>query len=114
MQITDIIPYITILSILANIGQILAFTLIGPLPYIPYTISFPIAEVCAGLLGCCEGFVFISTLIRAQKEAIEEGYSKESGTYLLISGNVNTLFMGRDHITHRSKIVILFMRLFAP
>ena len=34
-----------------------------------------------------------------KKEAIEKGYPKESETYFLISGNLNTLFIVRDHIT---------------
>ena len=95
-QIIDRIPYPTILSIFGNVGLILAFTFIGPLPYIPYRITLPLAEVCAVLLGYFNGFIFISTLIRVQKAAIEEGYSKDSQTSYFISGNLSTFWMVCD------------------
>ena len=91
-QIIDIIPYPTIMSIVGNVGLIFGITCIGPLPYIPYRISLPLAEVAAGLLGYSEGFILVNTLIRAQKAAIEEGYSKDSETSQLISGNSSIFF----------------------
>ena len=88
-QLADIISYPTILSILGNVGLILAFTFIGPLPHIPINTSFTLVTVCAALIGYSETFVMISTLIRAQRAAIEEGYSKDTETYHLISGEIS-------------------------
>ena len=60
----------------------------GPLPFININTNLSLAYGCAALFGFSESLVMISTLIRAKKAAIEEGYSKDNETYHFISGNI--------------------------
>ena len=85
-QTVDRIPYSTIPSIFGNMGMLLAFTFIGPLPFIPTNSSLSLSTGCTALFGFSRPWVIISTLIRAQRAAVERGYTKDDKTYGLISG----------------------------
>ena len=65
--------------------MVLAFTFIGPLPFIPTNSSLSLTTRCTALFGFSKAWM-ISSLIRAQRAAVEGGYTKDAKTYGLISG----------------------------
>ena len=81
------IPYPTIVSIFGNVGLILGFTFIGPLPFISNYVTLPVATVCTASLSCSIGMLLSSTLIRAQKAINEQISSEDTENCLIISGS---------------------------
>ena len=87
-QITDRVAYPTILSIFGNVGLVLAFTFIGPLPFISIETSVPLATGCTALVGFSYALVMVSTFTRAQGSAVRNGFAKDTETSHLISGEL--------------------------
>ena len=71
---------------LGNIGQVLSFTFIGPLPFIPMILTLPYATVCVAILGLSHSFVVTSTHARAQDAAIRSQIKQNPDTNRIISG----------------------------
>ena len=76
------------LSNFGNAGLVLAFTFIGPLPFVPINTSVSLATGCTALVGFSYAFVMVSTFARAQAAAVRNGFTKNTETYHLISGNL--------------------------
>ena len=76
------------MSIIGNIGVVLAFTFIGPLPFIAVEPNISLATGCSALIGFSQAFVLVSSFARAQSAAVHNGFSKDTETYHLISGNI--------------------------
>ena len=92
---TDTSTYPKILSILGNIGLVIAFTSIGPLPFIPRENGIPIILISFAIIGFCTGLVCVSSFTRAQRSAIVNGFPQDTKTYHIISGLwVSFDFMG--------------------
>ena len=80
------------LSIFGNLGLALAFTFIGPLPFIPIDTSVSLVTGCTALVGFSYAFVMVSTFTRAQGAAVRSGFSKDTETYHLISGIIISIY----------------------
>ena len=92
--ITDKLTHPTILSILGNIGLIITFMFIGPLPVIPIEVGAKGILIIMAILGFSMGLVYVSSYKRAQVSAIRNGFPSDTKTYHLISG----LYMSFDFI----------------
>ena len=77
---------------LGNVGLVIAFTFIGPLPFISIETSVPLATGCTALVGFSYAFVMVSTFTRAQGAALRNGFAKDTDTYHLISGYYSFYF----------------------
>ena len=81
------------LSIFGNVGLALAFTFIGPLPFIPINTSVSLVTGCTALVGFSYAFVMVSSFTRAQGAAVRSGFSKDTETYHLISGTTYNWYL---------------------
>ena len=84
--ITDKLTHPIILSILGNIGLIITFMFIGPLPLIPIEVGADFITMIMALLGFSMGLLYVSSYKRAQVSAIQNGFPPNTKTYHLISG----------------------------
>ena len=84
--IADKISTPTLLSIIGNVGQILAFFIIGPLPFLPIEPNVTLSFLGLALYGFFMGLVYVSSFTRAEKSATENGFPENTRTYQLISG----------------------------
>jgi len=85
----------TTLSILGNMGLVFAFTIIGPLPFIPINASVTMILVSMALECFSVGLVYVSSFTRAKTAATRNGLPENTNTYRLISSMwVSCDFMG--------------------
>ena len=93
--VSDKLAYPTVLSILGNASLIFAFTMIGPLPFIPIRGSISLVLISIAIAGCGIALVYVSSFTRSQLAATRNGFPEGSKTYHLISSMwVSMDFMG--------------------
>ena len=85
-QVTDYLQYPVLMSMLGNVGMLMAFTFVGPLNFIPIEPSVPLITGCLSLIGLSYGSMVVSTFSRAQMAATRYGFPKDVETYHFISG----------------------------
>ena len=73
-------------SIFGDVGLLIAFTFIGPLPFIPIETTLPLATAATALYGFSYAFVMVSTFTRAQFASIQQGFAEETDNYHFIAG----------------------------
>ena len=84
--IADKVSTPTLFSIAGNVGQVLAFLLIGPLPFFPIEPNVPLSFIGLALFGFSMGLMYVSSFTRAEKSATDNGFPDNTKTYQLISG----------------------------
>ena len=75
----------TLLSIAGNIGLIIAYLMIGPLPFLPIKPNIPLSIIGMALFGFSMGMTYVSAFTRAEKSATRYGFPEDTKTYQLIS-----------------------------
>ena len=94
-HVNDIIAYPTAISIIGNTTLVIAFTTIGPLPFIPLEANVSIVVVSLAVIGLGKGLVCISAFKRAHDAAIRSGFPDDTSTCSLLSGLWSSLdFLG--------------------
>ena len=76
-------------SLFGNAGLVLAFTFIGPLPFIPIGTNLIVATIATSLVGFSYAWVMVSTFARAQAAAVQKGFEQETDNYHFISGSIS-------------------------
>ena len=85
-QVLDKLRYPVVASIVANCMLITAFTLLGPLPFIPLTADFTMMMIVGCLCGVGYAISNVGSFTRAQKAAQRVGFNADLDTYIMISG----------------------------
>jgi len=92
----DKLPCPTLMSVAGNFCLALAFTLIGPLPWISsIKPSVSLMKGAMAFVGMGYACIMVSTYSRAQGAAARMGFPKDIDTYLMISGMwTSSLYLG--------------------
>ena len=91
----DKLVYPTILSISGNIGLVIAFIFIGPLPFIHIEPEIDIIRGSFAIIGISTGMVEPSTFTRIHAGAICADFPQNSETYRLVTGLwLSVFFLG--------------------
>ena len=94
-HVYDIIVYPTAISIIGSTILVIAFTIIGPLPFIPLEANASIVVVSLAVIGLGKGLVCISAFKRAHDAAVRNGFPDDTSTCSLLSGLWSSLdFLG--------------------
>ena len=94
-HVNDMIAYPTATSIIGNTIMLIAFTTIGPLPFIPLEANVSIVVISLAVIGLGKGLVCISAFKRAHEAAIRNGFPDDTSTCSLLSGLWSSLdFLG--------------------
>ena len=64
----------------------LSLLFIGPAPFIGLEPSVPLIQGVSGLIGFGSANVMVSSFLRAQRAALNQGFSDDISTYIFISG----------------------------
>ena len=67
------------------------FLLVGPVNFMPFQTSISVIQGSMAIIGLGYGLIVVSTFGRSHRAAIRNGYSNDMDTYLIISGNVQTV-----------------------
>ena len=84
--IGDKISNPTLLSIAGNVGNMLTFLIIGPLPFLSVEPNIILSIIGLAIFGFSEGLIYVSAFSRAEKAAARNGFDENTRTYQLISG----------------------------
>lgn len=95
-QISKCVPYYTILSIAGNLGQILGFSLIGPLPILPLEPSLDLIWVTVTITAFGLSHMTVSTFGRAEAAAARLFENQEASHHFIISSLfTSSLYLGQ-------------------
>jgi hypothetical protein len=71
-----------------NVVMIAAFVFVGPLPFVPLEPSVALIQSMMAVLGIGFAPVEVSSFVRSQKAAIQNGFNDDAETYSLITGDL--------------------------
>ena len=80
-----------LVSIVGNIGNVLCFTLVGPVPFLGIHASLILMRISAGVLGFAFSAIMVSSFIRAHRATLEKGCLDNMNTYLLTTGKLKCI-----------------------
>ena len=90
-------------SLLGNMVMAGAFLFFGPAPFFEIPATTSLIQIMIGLGGVGYALVMVSTFTRAQNAALEQGYSDNIETYLMISGMTKMILT-------TNRVIILYMK----
>jgi hypothetical protein len=91
-QVCDKIKHPSVVSMVGNVGMIAAFVFVGPLPFVPLEPSVALIQSMMAVFGIGFAPVKVSSFVRSQKAAIQNGFNDDAETYSLITGDLYFLF----------------------
>ncbi len=87
-QVCDKIKHPLVVSMVGNVIMIAAFVFVGPLPFVPLEPSVALIQSMMAVFGIGFAPVKVSSFVRSQKAAIQNGFNDDAETYSLITGNL--------------------------